>query len=285
MVSERVGAIFEIIDDATPTLQKVKGGIQEIDVMMKRWDSTTKRVTRSKTTLIDKMTVFNQRIVLATISITALTLALIRYAKESIKAAEASERLKESLKEEIKTLDVMSLKHQKNKGDLGAFLITFKAWIADSGLFISVQEKANLTLELNTKIMDNYKKIVEETMNPLDEISKAVKDYEEKLKATGAAQEFINLAVENYRKKLEDAKIAEEALIKTEEKHKEVVNSLAQGYDDLNKRIGGAQSLSGQVSARFTSTGNVVQDPITKMWYNPEEGTPQQQLKKKQGGS
>ena len=62
---------------------------------------------------------------------------------------------------------------------------------------------------------------------------------------------------------IENNKLKEEEIQKSKEnkeakeKEKEAVNSLAQGYDAMNRRIGGAQSLGGQVSARYSSFSTV----------------------------
>ena len=220
MVNEQVGIEFTIIDDASPKLQNINSELKKTGEISEKTHN--------------KITQLNKGFVLKTISVTAATLALIRFYKAAEQAALQAERLNERLTASNEIMDVQSKKWKTFKEDLGAGLREMKAWTLQVTGLVTAQDRANAVLEKNNRIMADYRRLVEEAMNPLDEISQQVKDYEERLLATGAAQEFVNLATENYRKKLEDAKQAEEEAITTSKENVKVMEEEKKKLDALN---------------------------------------------------
>ena len=110
MANEKVGAIFEIIDDATPKLQSIKASVTEVKDLMNEWGKQTDKADNSQKGLIERLGQLNARVILTKIGILAMITAIIKWYSASMDAARASTRLKEELQSTNEILDIQSSK-------------------------------------------------------------------------------------------------------------------------------------------------------------------------------
>ena len=201
---ERVGVIYEVIDEASAKLKNIN---EEME-----------KSSASSDKLKKKLTQLNAGAVASTIGVVALTRSLTRFYVEAAKAASEAERLNGRLSASNSINDAGSKKWKTFKEDLGAGLIEMKAWALQVTGLVDAQERANATLEKNNKIMKDFNAIVQEAINPMDEVTKKVDMFRIALEGTHAPQELVNEAVEKYRIKVEATKQAEDAEIETKNK-------------------------------------------------------------------
>ena len=122
---ERVGVIFEIIDDATPTLQKVKSGITEVDQILNKLDKTQNLAEKSAKKLGNQF--ISLRSIFAGFSIAALINQMIQYVKSAEKMVLESEKFNHILSEQKLLIETNNSSWERFKESVGTAVVNIQA--------------------------------------------------------------------------------------------------------------------------------------------------------------
>ena len=286
------------VDDVSPKLQNIRAELVATDAEVNKFSASSDKASGSTHKFTEKLTTFNTRTLAAKIGITALTFALVRYAKEAAKSVEETEKLNGMWETNRKNLQEFRNLLALTKSEVGDLTLDIENFLGRLANKINPGRVAiaNLIAEWNkgaeearkfAKEIDEWTVKNNQAINSINEHIDSLKLKTAVLKATNEVEKetlIINdelrqseqkldqqvkdkiITEEQARKKKEELRNASDMYIKTIKEEVYGIAKLTVKYDEFNKRIGG-QGQTGTTSTNRKSRSNVVFDKISGKWY------------------
>ena|SRR3990167_946549 len=259
-MTEKVGAIFEIIDDASPKLQTINAGITEVNTMMSKWDNQINKNTKSSDKLGKSLITLNSRFITSRIGIIAFIATLTKLAKEMDNVDEKFDVLDEKTQKNVDRIKLYKQEWELSMASIskgmanviGPFLLKLDEWNAKLKGITVEEYRAGLQRDVSTLKTKEETKAIDDLTEKLIEAKQTWQDYTHELSRTiemntqiAEGSKVLWAETDNVQKSLD-------ALILLLENGKitnqEYADAVKQIIDNLNQLKNGVSSLDSKLA-------------------------------------
>ena len=232
---EGMNVIISGEDRFTPTAKKVQAEAAKTGEAFKRMKDEGEKVSKTHNDLSEKLTTFNQRVLVNRIGITALTFAFIRFIQTSQEAAEKSDRLKDSLHQTNVVLDQSRKSWKEFTENFGASILNFRAAEIEQRAWVKTYEQVEISLKKQNQLSKDNITITREMIKQQTGLIMKGKELETQriyelkfLEDINKATKLQTESIQHHTKEILESSKVKQQLIAVENRFGESVNKVTE---------------------------------------------------------